>query len=164
MTADTSTQLATFAAGCFWGVEDTFRKTEGVIDTRVGYLGGFMTDPEPTYESVCSGRTGHAEAVEVRFDLARVSYNQLLALFFSLHDPTTLNRQGPDIGSQYRSAIFTHNDEQLSQATQMVEELTKNARFTNPIVTKIEPAPTFFAAEDYHQQYVEKKGGHCSLF
>ncbi len=164
MTSDTSTQLATFAAGCFWGVEDTFRKTKGVIDTRVGYIGGFMTDPPPTYESVCSGRTGHAEAVEVTFDPVQVSYNELLSLFFSLHDPTTLNRQGPDVGSQYRSAIFSHNEAQMAQATQIVADLEAKKLFSNPIVTKIEPAPTFFAAEDYHQQYVEKKGRHCSLF
>lgn len=147
---------ATFAAGCFWGVEATFRQLPGVIATAVGYIGG-KTD-NPTYEQVCTDRTGHAEAVEVEFDPAQVSYEQLLALFWQLHDPTQLNRQGPDHGSQYRSAIFTHSPEQQAAAEASKQELDKSGKFRRPIVTLIEPASTFYRAEEYHQQYLEKRG------
>lgn len=145
---------ATFAAGCFWGVEATFRQVEGVTATRVGYLGG--TAENPTYEEVCSDRTGHAEAVEVRFDPERVNYSQLLDVFWENHNPTSLNRQGPDTGSQYRSAIFFHDPEQQAAAEASRDAAQKNHQ--NPIVTEIRPAVTFHEAEDDHQQYLEKRG------
>ena len=147
-------QTATFAAGCFWGVEATFRKVDGVVETVVGYTGG--TTADPSYEEVCSGRTGHAEAVQVRFDPARVSYEDLLEVFWDLHDPTTLNRQGPDVGSQYRSAIFVHDAEQGAAAAASKERLQESGRYRDPIVTEILPAGLFHRAEDYHQQYFEK--------
>jgi peptide-methionine (S)-S-oxide reductase len=147
---------ATFAAGCFWGVEDAFRQVEGVTSTAVGYTGG--TTKNPTYKDVCGGRTGHAEAVEVEFDPAKVSYLQLLAVFWKSHDPTTLNRQGPDIGSQYRSGIFFHNAEQEAEARASKEVLIQQGIFKRPIVTEISPASEFYRAEDYHQQYFEKQG------
>jgi peptide-methionine (S)-S-oxide reductase len=151
---------ATFAAGCFWGVEATFRQTAGVISTAVGYEGG--SKPEPTYKEVCSGRTGHAEAVQVEFDPARVSYGQLLDIFWANHDPTTLNRQGPDTGTQYRSAVFFHDAEQERAARASKE--TWQAKFSRPIVTEIAPATNFWIAEDYHQQYLEKRGlAHCHI-
>jgi peptide-methionine (S)-S-oxide reductase len=149
-------QKATFAAGCFWGVEETFRATPGVVGTQVGYLGGGVNDP--TYEQVCSGRTGHAEAVEVTFDPTRVSYEALLALFWENHDPTTPNRQGPDVGEQYRSAIFHHSPEQEATALASKASLSQAGRFRRPIVTQIVPAPTFWRAEEYHQQYLSKRG------
>jgi peptide-methionine (S)-S-oxide reductase len=150
-------ETATFAAGCFWGVEAAFRQVEGVIATRVGYTGGH-TD-HPTYEQVCSGRTGHAEAVEVRFDPDRTSYRELLARFWSIHDPTQLNRQGPDIGTNYRSAIFASSDDQRTLATKSKAELQESGRYgRRQIVTEIVPAGTFWPAEDYHQQYFEKRG------
>jgi peptide-methionine (S)-S-oxide reductase len=147
---------ATFAAGCFWGVEDAFRKIEGVSSTTVGYTGG--TTKNPNYKEVCTGRTGHAEAVEVEFDPAKVSYLQLLATFWKSHDPTTPNRQGPDVGTQYRSAIFYHDAEQEEEARASKSLLEKNGVFKRPIVTEIVPAPDFYRAEDYHQQYFEKQG------
>ncbi len=149
------TEKATFAAGCFWGVEAAFRKVDGVVATAVGYSGGETEDP--TYEEVCGGRTGHAEALRVDFDPAKVSYEQLLELFWQIHDPTTPNRQGPDIGSQYRSAIFTHGPEQ--EAAAKASKDAAQARFPAPIVTEIAPAGPFHMAEDYHQQYFEKRGG-----
>lgn len=149
-------QKATFAAGCFWGVEETFRQTRGVIGTAVGYVGG--TKPNPTYEQVCSGRTGHAEAVEVTFDPTIVSYEALLEIFWENHDPTTLNRQGPDVGEQYRSAIFVHSPEQEIAAKSSKASLEASGRFRRPIVTQITPAPTFWRAEEYHQQYLAKRG------
>jgi peptide-methionine (S)-S-oxide reductase len=148
-------QRATFAAGCFWGVEASFREIEGVLKTTVGYSGGSAIDP--SYEQVCSGTTGHAEAVEVWFDPAIVSYEQLLSAFWTLHDPTTLNRQGWDLGSQYRSAIFFHDPDQEQRAIASREERQKSVR--RPIVTEIVPAPEFYDAEDYHQRYFEKHGG-----
>lgn len=153
---------ATFAAGCFWGVEAAFRKTPGVMATAVGYMGG--TTAEPTYEQVCTGRTGHAEVVHVEFDPQTVSYTQLLDLFWSNHDPTTLNRQGPDVGSQYRSAIFYHTPEQETLATASKAALQESGRFSRDIVTEIVPAEPFYLAEDYHQQYLEKRGqSSCGL-
>ena len=147
---------ATFAAGCFWGVEATFRQLPGVISTRVGYTGGHF--PNPTYKDVCSDHTGHAEAVEVEYDPATLSYEQLLEVFWENHDPTQLNRQGPDWGTQYRSAIFFHSAEQESEAKISKEQLEKSGRFKKPIVTQIVPVMTFYPAEDYHQQYLEKRG------
>jgi peptide-methionine (S)-S-oxide reductase len=148
---------ATFAAGCFWGVEEAFRQVEGVTATQVGYTGGTL--PDPTYREVCGDRTGHAEAVEVEFDPSRVGYRELLRVFWSIHDPTTPNRQGPDVGSQYRSAIFFHTPEQEAAARASKEGEQASGRFKRPIVTEIVPAATFYRAEDYHQQYVAKRGG-----
>ena len=148
-------EKATFAAGCFWGVEAAFREVEGVTSTQVGYAGGSLEDP--TYEQVCSGRTGHAETVEVEFDPAKVSYDGLLAVFWEIHDPTTLNRQGPDVGAQYRSAIFSHDAEQEAAARASKEKLQNSGRFGREIVTEITPASTFHRAEEYHQQYLDKR-------
>ena len=145
---------ATFAAGCFWGVEAAFRQVDGVLSTRVGYTGGDTQNP--TYQEVCSGTTGHAEAVEVVFDAERVSYQQLLAVFWAEHDPTTVNRQGPDRGSQYRSAIFFEDADQQDVATTSMEAAQKN--HARPIVTEITRAGEFFPAEDHHQKYLEKRG------
>ena len=147
---------ATFAAGCFWGVEDAFRQVKGVTSTTVGYTGGQTKNP--TYKEVCTDRTGHAEAVEVEFNPDQVSYRELLAVFFQSHDPTQLNRQGPDYGSQYRSAIFFHDAEQEAAARDSLAALDKAGVFKRPIVTQIAPATDFYRAEDYHQQYFEKQG------
>jgi peptide-methionine (S)-S-oxide reductase len=147
---------ANFAAGCFWGVEAAFRQIEGVTATAVGYEGG--TKPQPTYREVCDGDTGHAEAVEVDYDPSRVSYDRLLDVFWENHDPTQLNRQGPDVGEQYRSAIFFHDADQERAARESKERLEKSGRYRRPIVTQILPASTFWRAEDYHQQYLEKRG------
>lgn len=147
---------ATFAAGCFWGVEDAFRQVKGVTSTVVGYTGG--TTASPTYKQVCTGQTGHAEAVEVEFDPAQTSYRDLLAVFFQSHDPTQLNRQGPDFGTQYRSAIFYHDPQQQSEARSAETTLEKSGIFKRPIVTQIVPAGEFYRAEEYHQQYFEKQG------
>jgi peptide-methionine (S)-S-oxide reductase len=147
---------ATFAAGCFWGVEATFRQIPGVISTRVGYTGGHS--PDPTYKDVCTDRTGHAEAVEVEYDPAKVSYEDLLKVFWENHDPTQLNRQGPDWGTQYRSAIFYHSPEQHDAARASQVELEKSGQYSRPLVTQIVRAGTFYPAEDYHQQYLEKRG------
>ena len=145
---------ATFGAGCFWGVEAAFRRLEGVTGTAVGYAGG--STPNPTYEEVCSHTTGHAEVVEVEYDPERLPYDALLAVFWANHDPTQLNRQGPDIGDQYRSVIFVHDPEQRDAAERSRERV--QARLTKLVVTQIEDAPTFWRAEDYHQQYLEKRG------
>lgn len=150
------TEKAIFGAGCFWGVEEAFRQTPGVVSTAVGYSGGHVENP--SYEVVCGGRTGHAEVVEVEYDPAAVSYEQLLDVFWENHDPTTFNRQGPDIGSQYRSAIFYLTPEQASAARQSKQRLEQAGRFKRPIVTEITPASTFYRAEDYHQQYLAKRG------
>jgi peptide-methionine (S)-S-oxide reductase len=147
---------ATFAAGCFWGVEATFRQLPGVISTRVGYTGGNSVNP--TYHDVCTDRTGHAEAVEIEYDPGKISYDQLLNVFWENHDPTQLNRQGPDWGAQYRSAIFYHSPEQETAAKKSKEALAQSSRFNKPVVTQIVPATTFYEAEDYHQQYLEKRG------
>ncbi len=147
---------AIFAAGCFWGVEATFRQLPGVISTRVGYTGGQTSDP--TYKEVCTDRTGHAEAVEVTYDPAKLAYEKLLEVFWENHDPTQVNRQGPDYGSQYRTAIFFTTPEQETAARASKDALEKSHRFSKPIATQIVPAVTFYEAEDYHQQYLEKKG------
>ncbi len=147
---------ATFAAGCFWGVEAAFRQVPGVKQTAVGYTGGQMTSP--TYEQVCTDRTGHAEAVEVEYDPAQVSYENLLEVFWANHDPTQLNRQGPDYGSQYRSAIFYHTPEQQAAAEASKQALADSGKLRRPIVTQIVPAAEFYRAEEYHQQYLEKRG------
>jgi peptide-methionine (S)-S-oxide reductase len=147
-------KLATFGAGCFWGVEAAFRRIDGVVGTRAGYAGGDV--PNPTYQQVCSHDTGHAEVVEVTYDDAVVPYEQLLAVFWAEHDPTQLNRQGPDVGSQYRSAIFIH-DESERQAAEASRERVQ-AKLSKPVVTQIEDAPPFWEAEDYHQRYLEKRG------
>ncbi len=147
---------ATFGAGCFWHVEDLLSKTKGVKSTKVGYVGGQL--PNPTYEEVCTAKTGHAEAVEVEYDPNEISYEELLAVFWNNHNPTTLNRQGPDVGIQYRSAIFYHNDEQKEIAEKSKQTLDKSGQFGNPIVTEIVPTPTFYEAEEYHQKYFKKHG------
>ncbi|BDQ30770.1 peptide-methionine (S)-S-oxide reductase [Nitrosopumilus zosterae] len=147
---------ATFGAGCFWHVEDLFNKTKGIKSTHVGYIGGQL--PNPTYEEVCTDQTGHAEAVEVEFDPDEISYEELLDVFWNNHNPTTLNRQGPDVGHQYRSAIFVHNEEQKKIAEKSKQDLEKSGRFENPVVTEIVPAPTFYKAEEYHQKYFKKHG------
>ena len=147
---------ATFAAGCFWGVEDAFAQVKGVESTTVGYTGGAKVDP--SYKEVCTGATGHAEAVEIEFDPAQVSYRELLAVFFQSHDPTTLNRQGPDFGTQYRSAIFFHDAEQEAAARDAKASLEKAGIFKRPIVTQIVPAGPFYRAEEYHQKYFAKNG------
>src|SRR5215813_8833531 len=155
-------EKATFGAGCFWGVEATFRQIPGVIDTAAGYLGGTLKNP--TYEDVCTDRTGHAEVVQVTFDPAKVSYDQLLNVFWEMHDPTTLNRQGPDIGTQYRSAIFFHSPEQEAIARKSRAEVEDSGKFRRPIVTEITPVSTFYRAEEYHQRYLEKRGlSHCHI-
>lgn len=157
-----SIEKATFGAGCFWGVEELFRNTKGVTSATSGYAGG--TTENPTYEQVCSHSTGHAEVVEVEFDPAQVSYEHLLDVFWSNHNPTTRNRQGPDVGSQYRSVVFYHSPEQKAAAEKKMQELDKSGRFPRPIVTQIEPAPTFYRAEEYHQQYLRKHGrSHCAI-
>lgn len=155
-------ETATFAAGCFWGVEAAFRRLPGVKNTTVGYTGGAWDNP--TYEQVCSDRTGHAEAVRVEFDPARISYEQLLKTFWEIHDPTQVNRQGPDLGSQYRSAIFYHNEQQQRLAETSKRQLGESGRYQRPIATEIVPATTFWPAEEYHQQYLEKRGSaSCHL-
>ncbi len=150
------TELATFGAGCFWGVEVTFRNIPGVKDALVGYLGGTLKNP--TYRDVCTGRTGHAEVVEVKYDPAEVSYDKLLDVFWENHDPTTLNRQGPDVGTQYRSAIFYNTPEQKRVAEESKARLEASGQFRRPIVTEITEATAFYPAEDYHQRYLEKRG------
>jgi peptide-methionine (S)-S-oxide reductase len=153
-------EKATFGAGCFWGVEAAFRQVKGVVSTAVGYSGGHF--PNPTYKDVCSGKTGHAEVVQVEYEPTQVSYDDLLKVFWDNHDPTTLNRQGPDVGAQYRSAIFFHTPEQESAAKASKEKV--QAGYKNKIVTEITPASEFYRAEDYHQQYLEKRGlAHCSI-
>jgi peptide-methionine (S)-S-oxide reductase len=155
-TETTTTQKATFGAGCFWGVEAAFRQIKGVKATAAGFMGGAMDNP--TYEDVCFSDTGHAEVVEVEYDPELVSYDALLDVFWENHDPTTLNRQGPDVGEQYRSAIFYHTPEQQAAAQASKDRLEREGRYRRPIVTKITPAATFYKAEEYHQQYLEKRG------
>jgi peptide-methionine (S)-S-oxide reductase len=151
-----SHQTATFGAGCFWGVEVTFRNVEGVLNAEVGYMGGEVDNP--TYEQVCTDRTGHAEIVHVTFDPDKVSFEELLEVFWENHDPTQLNRQGPDVGRQYRSAVFYHDEAQRRAAEASRNALDASGRFNRPIVTTLEPASTFWKAEEYHQRYLEKRG------
>lgn len=156
------TEKATFGAGCFWGVESTFREVEGVVDAAVGYEGGHTVNP--TYKDVCTDATGHAEVIEVDFDPSKVSYDALLQVFWTSHDPTQVNRQGPDFGTQYRTVIFYHTTEQQQAAQRSKEALEKSGRFSRPIATQIVPAQTFYRAEDYHQQYLAKRGvRHCHI-
>ncbi len=154
-------EKALFGAGCFWGVEHFFREVPGVIDAVSGYAGG--VNERPTYKQVCSGATNHAEVVEVTFDPAKVGYEKLVDLFFKMHNPTTLNRQGPDIGTQYRSVIFANSPEQARVAQEKIAALTAAKAFGKPIVTTVEPAATFWPAEDYHQRYFQKHGGSCHV-
>jgi peptide-methionine (S)-S-oxide reductase len=153
---NSATQKALFGAGCFWGIEGTFRKIPGVVSTAVGYAGGHTE--RPTYDDICSDATGHAEVVEVEYDPARVTYQELLDVFFEHHDPTTLNRQGPDVGTQYRSAIFFHGPEQERLAREDVAQRNASGEYMRPLVTEVATAPPFWRAEEYHQQYFEKKG------
>lgn len=148
--------IATFGAGCFWGVEETFRKAHGVVDTQVGYSGGKTENP--TYEQVCSDQTGHAEVVQATFDSSVLSYDELLNIFWDNHNPTQMNRQGPDVGTQYRSVIFYHTPEQKITAERSKNLLDKSGKYSVPIVTSIEPAQYFYPAEDYHQKYLAKRG------
>ena len=157
-----SEMTASFAAGCFWGVEARFREAPGVIDAVSGYQGGHTENP--TYKQVCSGDTGHAEAVQVTFDDEKISYAELLELFFDMHNPTTLNRQGPDFGSQYRSAVFCYGDEQREAVEQKIRELNDSGKWPNPVVTQVAAAGPFWRAEEYHQRYFEKNGaGYCHI-
>jgi peptide-methionine (S)-S-oxide reductase len=149
-------EKATFGAGCFWGVEARFQQVPGVTETAVGYEGGAQENP--TYQDVCTDRTGHAEVVEVTFDPRKVSYSALLDLFFELHDPTQVNRQGPDWGTQYRTVVFFHSPQQESAATQAIARLNASGRYLRPIATQVVPAMTFWRAEEYHQKYLEKRG------
>ena len=151
-------EKTTFGAGCFWGIEYSFNKVPGVLEAPVGYSGGSLENP--TYQQVCSGQTGHAEVVQVKFDPNKVSFQELLEVFWNIHDPTTLNRQGPDVGTQYRSAIFFHSQEQETLAKKSVQKLTEQKRFSNPIVTEISPIDVFYLGEEYHQRYFEKQGRH----
>jgi len=155
------TEKATFGAGCFWGVEMRFRELEGVVDARVGYMGGQVDNP--TYEQVCTDQTGHAEVCEVTYDPGRISYESLVRAFFELHDPTQVNRQGPDVGRQYRSVVFCHDADQEQAAVKVKAEVEVSGRFKSPIATTIEPAGTFWQAEDYHQQYLARRGGTCAI-
>lgn len=155
-------EKATFGAGCFWGVEAAFRNVEGVVDTAVGYMGGTLENP--SYRDVCTGKTGHAETVEVIYDPSRATYDRLLEVFWNIHDPTTMNRQGPDVGTQYRSTIFFHAPAQAAAAKASKERLEESGCFKNPIVTEITRASTFYRAEEYHQRYLEKRGRtSCSI-
>jgi peptide-methionine (S)-S-oxide reductase len=159
----TNMQYALFGAGCFWGVEAAFRSLEGVLDAECGYAGGNLENP--SYKQVCNGDTGHAEVVRVAFDPGKVSYQKLLDVFWKIHDPTQVNRQGPDIGSQYRSVIFTLSPEQHDAANESKSALDKSGRFNRPIATEILPAPVFYRAEEYHQRYFEKTGRQsCHVF
>jgi peptide-methionine (S)-S-oxide reductase len=158
-TSPTTTEKATFGAGCFWQVEMAFREVEGVIDTAVGYEGGHVDNP--TYEQVCTGTTGHVEVCEVTFDPSRVDYETLVEKYFEIHDPTQLNRQGPDVGYQYRSVVFAHSDEQSEIARRVIDRV--QTRFRKPIVTEIEPAQPFWRAEEYHQCYLERRGSHSGM-
>jgi peptide-methionine (S)-S-oxide reductase len=157
-----SQQTASFAAGCFWGVEARFREVDGVVDAVSGYMGGHAQNP--SYQDICSGNTGHAEAVQVTFDDERVNYLELLDLFFEMHNPTTLNRQGPDFGSQYRSAAFWHDEAQRAVIEQKISEVNASGKWPDPVVTEVAPAEMFWRAEEYHQRYFEKNGaGYCQI-
>ena len=153
---------AYFAAGCFWGVQQRFSKLTGVAETAVGYMGG--TTHSPDYRSVCTGQTGHAEVVEIEYDPTQIDFSTLISRFFEWHDPTQVNRQGPDVGTQYRSAIFPQTDAQRIEAQQTIDQLNKSGDYSQPIATTIESAVTFWPAEDYHQHYLDKRGlGHCGI-
>ena len=153
---------ASFAAGCFWGVEARFREIKGVTDAAVGYMGGHVDQPE--YRQICNGSTGHAEAVQLVFDEQQLSYRELLDVFFSMHNPTTANRQGPDVGSQYRSVIFWHDEDQRAEAEKKVAEVNASDAWNNPVVTEVAEAGQFWRAEEYHQRYFEKNGtGYCHI-
>ena len=155
-------EAATFGAGCFWGTEHVFRQIPGIVYTQVGYMGGRVKNPD--YKTVCMGNTNHAEVVQMYYDPNAISYERLLDIFFEIHDPTTLNRQGNDVGTQYRSVIFYHTPEQKTEAVKFKAELTKSKRFKRPVVTQIEPAGAFWAGEEYHQRYLEKNpGGYCHI-
>ncbi len=151
----TSIEKADFGGGCFWGVEELFRTTPGVLKTMVGYEGGNVDNP--TYEQVCSHTTGHAETVQIEFDPSKVSYDELLVIFFENHDPTQLNRQGLDVGDSYRSVVFYHNDTQKNKAQAKIKELSEEGKYSDPVITQVAPAKTFWHAEDYHQQYLRKR-------
>lgn len=156
------TQKATFGGGCFWGVEAAFRRVHGVLSTAAGYMGGTLKNP--TYKDVCTDKTGHAEVVQVEYDPSKVSYDDLLKLFWEIHDPTTLNRQGPDVGTQYRSVIFFHTPEQEAAARAYQEKLQRSGVYNRPMMTQIAPASEFYRAEEYHQQYFDKRGlTHCTI-
>lgn len=161
MTELTEHALATFGAGCFWGVEDIFMQTPGVLETAVGYMGGTLDDP--TYEMVCTDSTGHVEVVQITYDPSVVSYRQLLDIFWGNHNPTTPNRQGPDIGSQYRSVVFYHTEDQRIEAEKSKRLLDESGTWKSPVVTAIEPVQTFWRAEEYHQKYHQKHGGSCHI-
>jgi peptide-methionine (S)-S-oxide reductase len=156
------TEIATFGAGCFWGIEAAFQKIPGVIDTAVGYAGGHTADP--TYKEVCTDETGHAEVVQVTFDPAKVSYDDLLNVFWQIHDPTQVNRQGPDFGSQYRTAIFFHSPEQEAAAKKSAAAAQAGGKFRHPIATEITSASRFYRAEEYHQKYLQKRGAASCHF
>jgi peptide-methionine (S)-S-oxide reductase len=156
------TEIATFGAGCFWGIEAAFRRLPGVVDATVGYSGGHTADP--TYQDVCTDETGHAEVVQVTFDPAKLSYEQLLDAFWQMHDPTQKNRQGPDFGSQYRTAIFFHSPEQEAAAKKSKAALDSSGKLKRPVATEISPASTFYRAEEYHQKYLEKRGAAACHF
>ena len=151
----TNIEKADFGGGCFWGVEELFRTTPGVLKTTVGYEGGNVDNP--TYDQVCSHTTGHAETVQIEFDPSKVSYDELLDIFFENHDPTQLNRQGLDVGDSYRSVVFYHNDTQKNKAQAKIKELSKKGKYSDPVITQVAPAKTFWHAEDYHQQYLRKR-------
>lgn len=155
------TAIATFGAGCFWGVEMHFRELDGVVDAAVGYMGGSVDNP--TYEQVCTDTTGHAEVCQVAFEADRIDYETLVREFFRLHDPTQVNRQGPDVGAQYRSVIFVHDDDQREVAQRVRDELDAAGTYKHPIATSVEPAAAFWRAEDYHQQYLARRGGVCAV-
>ncbi|NEZ03716.1 peptide-methionine (S)-S-oxide reductase MsrA [Wenzhouxiangella sp. XN201] len=154
-------EKATFGAGCFWGVEQCFRAMEGVIDATVGYMGGHVDNP--TYQQVCTDRTGHAEVCQVSFDPAKIDYADLVREFFRMHDPTQVNRQGPDVGTQYRSVIFVHDEQQRVTAERVRDEESSSDRYRAPLATSVEPVTRFWPAEDYHQRYLEKNGASCSI-
>lgn len=160
--AEVATEIAIFAAGCFWGTEAYFRQLPGVLSTEVGYSGG--TSVNPTYEAVCTGRTGHAESLKIVFDPSKIGYETLLRHFFRMHDPTSRDRQGGDVGTQYRSAVFYESPEQRGMAEKIIAALTKSGKYGRPIVTQVAPAGAFYPAEDYHQDYLEKNpGGYCHV-